>query len=310
MTPSATVPFFDRLATAVKACGNPVCAGLDPRANLLPASMVPAADAGPQTIAAAYGRFCRELLDVLAGRVPVVKPQAAFFEELGPVGMQVLAETVAYARTKGLLVILDGKRHDIGSTAEAYAAGYLGADSPWRADCLTVGPYLGDDSLDPFLEVACRRGAGIFILVKTSNPGGKLFQDLLCDGEPLYRHVGRYVERVAAATAGASGYGTAGSVVGATHPDQLAELRALMPHSWILAPGYGSQGASARDVAAGFDANGLGAVVNNSRALSFAYTRPPYKERFGHDRWQDAVSAALDDMISELRTHTPAGKLA
>lgn len=300
--------FMDRLAEAVVKCGNPVCVGLDPRASMLPAGLAPA-DASPTAVAAAYGRFCKEVVDVVAGRAPIVKPQAAFFEELGPAGMVALGEVIVYARSKGLLVILDGKRNDIGTTAEAYAAGYLGEASPWKADCLTVSPYLGDDSLDPFVKTAVARDAGLFILVKTSNPGGKLWQDRLIDGETLYRHVARYVEGVSAAHPGDCGYGPAGAVVGATHPDQLAELRAAMPHTWILAPGYGSQGATAKDVAAGFDARGLGAIVNNSRALTFAHKRAPFQERFGDARWTEAVSAALDDMIAELRAHTPAGRL-
>ncbi len=174
----------------------------------------------------------------MAPLVPAVKPQAAFFEQLGPPGMTALYDVIQYARAAGLIVILDGKRNDIGSTAEAYAEGYLGS-----ADALTVSPYLGEDSLRPFVEVGQRRGAGIFVLVKTSNPGGGQFQDLMADGRPLYRHVGEFVERLAVETAGRNGYGAVGAVVGATYPQQLAELREAMPHTWFLVPGYGAQGA-------------------------------------------------------------------
>jgi len=261
--------------------------------------------------AAAYRQFCRGVIDVVAPLVPAVKPQAAFFEQLGPAGMDVLAEVIAYAQQKGLLVILDGKRNDIGSTATAYAQGMLGADgqSPWGADAVTVSPYLGDDSLRPFIEVAQKRSAGVFVLVKTSNPGGKMLQDLVADGRPLYRHVAEYVQRQAAETVGACGYGVVGAVVGATYPAQLAELRAAMPQTLFLVPGFGSQGGTARDVAAAFDVQGRGAVVNNSRGIIFAHAMKPYSERFGAARWQEAVEAATRDMIEQLRAETPAGKL-
>jgi orotidine-5'-phosphate decarboxylase len=241
------------------------------------------------------------VIDVVAHLVPAVKPQAAFFEELGPPGMAALADVMAYARQSGLLVILDGKRNDIGSTATAYARAYLGAESsPWGADALTVSPYLGADSIEPFVETGRNRGSGIFVLVKTSNPGGAQFQDLVCDGRPLYRHVAEFVERLAAAGAGASGYGDVGAVVGATWPEQLAELRQAMPHAWILIPGFGSQGGTARDVAGGFDSRGLGAVVNNSRGIIFAHARPDYASRFKPDDWQQAVEAATREMIAAL----------
>jgi orotidine-5'-phosphate decarboxylase len=167
--------------------------------------------------------------------------------------------------------ILDGKRNDIGSTATAYAEGFLGRPpaSPWGADALTVSPYLGEDSLDPFVQIAAERGAGVFVLVKTSNPGGGRFQDLVAENRPLYEHVAELVEQLAMRTLGQGGYGAVGSVVGATYPSQLAELRAQMPHSWFLVPGYGAQGAGAADVAGAFDQDGLGAIVNNSRGIIF-----------------------------------------
>jgi orotidine-5'-phosphate decarboxylase len=277
-----------------------VLVGLDPRLEQLPPglwdgsdSLLPKADA--------FRRFCSEVIDVVAPLVPAVKPQAAFFEQLGPLGMQALADVIEHARESGLLVILDGKRNDIGSTAEAYAEAYLAhADAnPWGSDALTVSPYLGDDSLTPFISAATANGTGIFVLVKTSNPGGGTFQDLECDGRPLYRHVGELVERLAAQTVGTSGYGVVGAVVGATYPAQLAELRAAMPHTWILIPGFGSQGGTVADVAAGFDAQGLGAIVNNSRGIIFAHARKEYAH-FGH-RWQLAVEAATRDMIAALQ---------
>ncbi len=255
--------------------------------------------------------FCRGVIDVVAPLVPAVKPQCAFFEQLGPAGMTALAEVIRYACQKKLLVIVDGKRNDIGSTAEAYAEGYLGETiaAAWSADALTVSPYLGDDSIGPFVEVARRSGTGLFVLVKTSNPGGRMLQDLVADDRPIYRHVADYVEGLATETAGRHGFGIVGAVVGATYPQQAAELRAAMPHSWFLVPGFGSQGGTARDVAGAFDADGLGAIVNNSRGIIFAHARKEYAARFGAARWQEAVEAATRDMIAQLADHTPAGQL-
>jgi orotidine-5'-phosphate decarboxylase len=301
--------FGDTLAAAVKRCGNPVVVGLDPRWEQLPGSITTGVKDEVASRAGAYEKFSRMVIDVVAERVPAVKPQAAFFEECGPAGMVALGNVVKYARDKGLLVIMDGKRNDIGSTAEAYARGYLGRESAWGCDALTISPYLGADSLEPFISVAYERGAGLFVLVKTSNPGSGMLQDRLVDGEPLSRIVGRYVEEQSAAKVGECGYGSVGAVVGATYPEQLAELRSAMPHTWFLVPGYGSQGGTAKDVAPGFGANGLGAVINNSRGIIFAHQRPEYKERFGEARWQEAVAAATDDMIVQLRAETAVGKL-
>lgn len=308
--PPAVNSFADQLIHAIRRRRSPIVVGLDPRLEQLPPGMAEGgAASGLEQAAAAFTRFCLGVIDVVADLVPAVKPQAACFEQLGAAGMQSLAEVIRYARQRELLVILDGKRNDIGSTATAYAQGYLGANSPWGADALTVSPYLGDDSLQPFVEVAHQRSAGVFILVKTSNPGGGQFQDLTVDGRPLYRHVADYVERLAATTAGTSGYGLVGAVVGATYPEQLAELRSMMPRTMFLVPGYGSQGGTARDVAPGFDAAGLGAIINNSRGIIFAHARKDYATRFGPGQWQEAVEAATRDMLDQLRSDTPAGRL-
>lgn len=304
--------FADRLSAAVKRCGNPVLVGLDPRLESLPASLVAATgQESPAQKAAAYEAFCRGVIDVVAPLVPTVKPQAAFFEQLGPDGMVALGRVIRYATEKGLLVILDGKRNDIGSTAVAYAEGILGSgnQSPWGADALTVSPYLGDDSLRPFVDVAMRREAGIYVLVKTSNPGGAMLQDLRADGRRLYEHVGQFVNQLAQESLGQCGYGAVGAVVGATWPEQLSELRSAMPQTWFLVPGFGSQGGTAADVAGAFDESGLGAIVNNSRGILFAYRREPYADRFGEARWQEAVEAATRDMIDRLAADTPAGRL-
>lgn len=297
--------FADRLAAAVKTAGNPVCVGLDPRWEKLPDSFRSSGRTSTASIADAYTSFCHGVIDVVASVVPIIKVQAAFFEELGASGMAAMADVILYAEACGLLVIVDGKRNDIGSTAEAYARGYLGREgSLWHADALTVSPYLGDDSLTPFADIAKERESGIFVLVKTSNPGGKFLQDLTCDGEPLYRRVGAYVEQLAAANVGECGYGAVGAVVGATYPEQLVELRAAMPHTWFLVPGYGSQGGKATDVVAALDANGMGAIVNNSRNLIFAHERPEYR-KYGSNRWQEAIEAATSRMIDELNSAIP-----
>lgn len=302
--------FFDQLASAIKRTAAPVVVGLDPRWEQLPESFNLIRDCDVAMQAGAYQVFCCEVIDVVAPLVPAVKPQAAFFEECGPMGMIALGHVVQYAREKGLLVILDGKRNDIGSTAEAYARGYLAGDgqSAWGADALTISPYLGADSLQPFIDVATERDAGLFVLVKTSNPGSGMLQDKIIDGQPLYRHVADYVQESCAANPGESGYGVVGSVVGATYPEQLSELRAAMPQSWFLVPGFGSQGGTAEDVAGAFDDNGLGAIVNNSRGIIFAHRKEQYQE-FGDDRWQEAVEAATKEMIEQLRAATNAGKL-
>lgn len=298
--------FGDRLAAAVIQRRTPVLVGLDPRFDQLPPKVRETATEK----AAAYSLFCRGVIDAVAAHVAVVKPQMAFFEELGPPGMQALADVIQHAAGRKLLVILDGKRNDIGSTAEGYARAYLGPGgaSAWGGDALTISPYLGADSIEPFVTVANEHGAGVFVLVKTSNPGGGQFQDLICNGQPLYRHVAAHVEELAAASAGEHGYGNVGAVVGATWPEQLVELRAAMPHAWLLIPGYGSQGGTAKDVAAGFDSRGLGAIVNNSRGIIFAHAKKEYA-RFGPADWQRAVEAATLDMIEQLRADTPAGRL-
>ncbi|MEK6236333.1 MAG: orotidine-5'-phosphate decarboxylase [Planctomycetales bacterium] len=301
--------FGDRIVEAVANKGNPVCVGLDPRVESLPAKLSVDAGASFEARAEAFRRFCLEIIDVVGPLVPVVKPQAAFFEQLGPPGCEALADVIRHARQAGLLVIFDGKRNDIGSTAAAYADAYLGEQSPWGADALTVSPYLGDDSLQPFVDTAQARGAGVFVLVKTSNPGGGLFQDVEAEGRKLYQRVAAHVETLAGATVGERGYGSVGAVVGATYPEQLEELRAAMPRTWFLVPGFGAQGAGAADTAPAFDAQGQGAVVNSSRGIIFAYSREPYRDRFAPSDWQAAVEAAARDMIQQLRAETPAGKL-
>jgi orotidine-5'-phosphate decarboxylase len=292
------MPYATRLHDAIRRKGNSICVGLDPRFDSLPKSVI------AESPAASFERFCLRLIETVAPLVPAVKPQAAFFEELGPAGCQMLANVIAYAREKGLIVICDAKRGDIGSTAEAYARAYLAGDDPhaaiWQADALTVNPYLGSDTLEPFVNVAVERGAGVYVLVRTSNPGAGTFQDRLTDGQPMYRRVAEVVEELSAKYADADGYGPIGAVVGATYPQELVELRTAMPHVPLLIPGYGSQGGTAADVAAAFDRKGLGAVINNSRGINFAFRQKPYAEQFGEANWEGAAEAAVKAMIGDL----------
>ena len=293
--------FADRLALAVRNTGSITCVGLDPRKAQLPAPLRDSVvNDSADEWAAAYTQFCTEIIDVVAGKVACVKPQAAFFEQLGPAGMVALGQVIQYAKKVDLLVITDGKRNDIGSTATAYADGYLGEASPWGSDSLTVSPYLGEDSLQPFVEMCDKRAAGIFVLVKTSNPGGGLLQDRVTDGKTVYQRVAELVTEFNSSRLGESGYGPVGTVVGATYPEQLAELRQAMPGSWILVPGFGAQGGGAADVLVGLDENGLGAVVNSSRHIIFAHAREEYRQRFGDARWQDAVAEATTEMNTQL----------
>lgn len=295
--------FADRMASAVKRTRSVTCVGLDPRQAQLPAPIRDAVTSdSPDAWAAAYAQFCIEIIDVVKDLVPCVKPQAAFFEQLGPAGMVALGQVIRYANRHGLIVITDGKRNDIGSTATAYANAYLGAGdaSPWGSDSLTVSPYLGRDSIEPFVEVCDQKDAGIFVLVKTSNPGGGLLQDRETDGQTVYARVAELLTELNADRLGESGYGPIGAVVGATYPEQLVTMRAALPNSWILIPGFGAQGGGADDVKAGFDSVGLGAVVNSSRHIIFAHAREPYAEKFGDANWQRAVEAATIEMNQQL----------
>lgn len=302
--------YMGRLNAAISRKRNPVVVGLDPRFNDLPDALQAAARASGDTLAArarSFEEFSKRIIDVVAPLVPAVKPQAAFFEELGPAGSAALAAVMHYARQAGLIVICDAKRGDIGSTAEAYARGYLAGEdpaaAPWGADALTVNAYMGRDTLQPFIDVAQQRGGGLYVLVRTSNPGSGVFQDRLTDGQTLYRHVAAVVEQIAVETRGTEAYGSVGAVVGATYPREIVELRAAMPHTQFLVPGYGSQGGTAQDVAAAFDSAGLGAVINSSRGIIFAHKRAPFAQQFGPLQWEAAVEAATRDMIADLGQH-------
>lgn len=287
--------FGARLAEQVRQKKSAVCVGLDPRWSSLPDAIRANVDEKDlHAVASATTRYCCEVVDAVAEVAPIIKPQAAFFELLGPAGMQSLADTIAHCRARGVLVLLDGKRGDIGSTAQGYAEAYLGESSVWKCDALTVNPYLGNDTLEPFVQQASDTGSGIFVLVKTSNPGSGFIQDLTIEDISVSSRVADVVQQHAS-TAG-SAYGDIGAVVGATYPQQLAEMRQHMRSAWLLIPGFGAQGGTAEDVKAGFDAQGLGAIVNSSRGIIFAYNNEQYEGL----AWQDAVHKAAATMAQEL----------
>ncbi len=307
-----------RLDSRISELKTPALIGIDPRWELLPMPIRTAAENKTtdriKRDAWAFEAFAKQLIDIVSPLVPAIKPQIAFFEQLGVPGFTALHSVMKYARQAGLIVIADAKRCDIGSTAEAYADAWLAGEDPdgaaWPADALTINPYLGTDSLQPFVDLAQRRGAGLYVLVRTSNPGAAEFQDRISDEQPLFEVVAQTVQRLSENTRlPNSTFGCVGAVVGATWPTQLQHLRRQMPSVPLLIPGYGAQGGTSADTAGAFNADGHGAVINSSRGINFAWQRKPYSEEFCEDRWQEAVAAATRDMIADLAKHTPASAL-
>ena len=276
---------MDRLIEKIVEKQNPTVAGLDPKLSYIPEHIRAASyEKCGRTLegaAEALLQFNKGLIDALCDIVPAVKPQAAYYEMYGWQGVKALAETIAYAREKGMFVITDGKRNDIGATMQAYAAAHLGLTqvegqvcAAFGADALTVNGYLGTDGIQPLLEVCGQQDKGIFVLVKTSNPSSGELQDRpLEGGQTVYRAMGAMCEGWGEKLPGKYGYSGVGAVVGATYPAQLQELRAALPHTFFLVPGYGAQGGAADDVAPGFDKNGLGAIVNSSRGIMCAWQK-------------------------------------
>ena len=255
----ATLTFADRLAAEVERKRSQLVVGLDPRSDLLPVEL-----------RGDVARFCCGIVDAVAPHAVAVKPQLAFFEALGSAGIAAFEQVCRYARRAGLLVIADGKRGDIGSTARAYADAYLEGEPP-LADALTVNPWLGRDAVEPFLGAVRRGGVGIFVLVRTSNTGGDLQDVLLKDGHPLWHHVAQLVDEWGAEMAGEVGLSSVGAVVGATHPRAVAEARRLMPRSILLLPGVGAQGGSPADLTRAFQSGPASAVVAASRSVIYAF---------------------------------------
>lgn len=275
---------FDRLIHRIIATQNPSVVGLDPKLSYIPDEIKAEAYAAHghtlEGAAAAIVAFNKGIIDAICDIVPAVKPQCAYYEQYGWQGMKAMAETIAYAKEKGMYVITDGKRNDIGSTMEAYAVAHLGhiqveeaVITPFGGDALTVNGYLGTDGIAPLVKVCKEQDSGIFVLVKTSNPSSGELQDRDLEGRTLYSAMGEMCEQWGSDTVTACGYSAVGAVVGATYPRQLAELRAQMPHTFLLVPGYGAQGGGAEDVIGAFDRRGLGAVINSSRAVLTAWQK-------------------------------------
>ncbi len=275
---------LDRLIQGIIRTNNPTVVGLDPKFEYLPDYLkeeaAKTAENPLEAAANAVLSFNRALIDSLCDIVPAVKPQCAYYECYGWYGMRTLAETINYAKEKGMFVITDGKRNDIGTTMESYAAAHLGKVNvygqeftPFAGDALTVNGYLGSDGIRPLLPICKDDDRGIFVLVKTSNPSSGELQDKLIDGLPVYEVMGKMCESWGSEQIGEYGYSAVGAVVGATYPEQLTELRKKLPHTFFLVPGYGAQGGGAKDVAGAFDERGLGAVVNSSRGILCAYKK-------------------------------------
>jgi orotidine-5'-phosphate decarboxylase len=285
--------FADRLLEKIRAKDSRCIVGLDPRIDQMP---VFARTGGA---CAAITEFHNLVLNAVADLVPAVKPQLAFFEQYGVAGMQAFEKTVRAARERGLLVIADGKRNDISSTAEAYANAYLGSDG-FDCDALTATPYLGRDSLLPFVEACEKHGKGLFVVLKTSNPGSRDFEDqpLEVTGRPLYEKIAGVLDELGSGLVGESGYSSIGAVIGATFPEEGRRLRALMPKALILVPGYGAQGGSAKAAAECFNEDGLGAIVSSSRGITYAAGDPD----ISRDAFARSVREKTLRMIEEVNS--------
>lgn len=319
---------IDKLIDRIQKTNAPVVVGLDPTMKFVPDHIKKAAFAEKgetlEGAAEAVWRFNKEIVDKTYDLIPAVKPQIAMYEQFGIPGLIAFKKTVDYCKEKGLVVIGDIKRGDIGSTSAAYAVGHLGKVSVGSSLCsgfdedfVTVNPYLGSDGVQPFIDICKEEKRGIFVLVKTSNPSSGEFQDRLVqtgvsagaagDGaggitfsdRPLYEVVGEKVAEWGEQLMGANGYSYVGAVVGATYPEQGKVLRRIMPKSFILVPGYGAQGGTGRDLIHFFDENRLGAIVNSSRGIIAAYQNEKYS-KFGPENFADASRQAVLDMIADI----------
>ncbi|NMA55035.1 MAG: orotidine-5'-phosphate decarboxylase [Firmicutes bacterium] len=297
--------FINRLEKEILAKKSPLVVGLDPDLTMFPPSLKPAATASRTEIAAAILAFNKSIIDQVADLVPAVKPQAAFYEEYGWAGIKALEETAVYARSKGLLVILDAKRGDVPNTASAYARAYLAQDENPHAfpcDALTINPFLGRDSLQPFIDAASSNQRGIFLLVRTSNRGAADLQNLRIEGakHPLWQEIAGWVADWATKTRGANKYSPVGIVAGLTYPQEAQSLRLLLPHSYLLLPGLGTQGGQVADAIPCFDPDGLGALLIAARSIIYAYLREPYINRFSGPEFAQAARQAAADILQRL----------
>lgn len=300
---------INKLVANIKKTNAPIVVGLDPMLNYIPEQVQKKAFAEfGETLegaAEAIWQFNKEIVDKTYDLIPAVKPQIAMYEQFGIPGLEAFKKTVDYCKEKGLVVIGDIKRGDIGSTSAAYAVGHLGhvqvgskSYAPFDEDFVTVNPYLGSDGVNPFIDICKEENKGLFILVKTSNPSSGEFQDQLIDGRPLYELVGEKVAAWGEAHMGDE-YSYIGAVVGATYPEMGKVLRKVMPKSYILVPGYGAQGGQGKDLVHFFNEDGLGAIVNSSRGIIAAYKQEAYA-KFGAENFGDASRAAVEVMVADI----------
>ncbi len=287
---------IDKLIERIIETENPTVVGLDPKLDFIPKHI----QEKHTSVTDMFLEFNKAIIDSIYDLVPAVKPQIAMYEEYGIKGLECYIETVAYAKSKGLLVIGDAKRGDIASTAKSYSLGHLGKEH-FSVDFLTVNPYMGYDSVEPFEEEMGKFDRGLFLLVKTSNPLSFQIQNLeLKDGRMVYEEVAKLTAEWGAKFMGNYGYSSVGAVVGATHKEELEHIRSLVPNVFFLVPGYGAQGGTAEDVACAFDENGLGAIVNSSRGIIAAYKNEKYKE-YGEEKFAEASRQAVIDMRDDLQ---------
>jgi orotidine-5'-phosphate decarboxylase len=288
--------FADRLISEINRKKSCIIVGLDPRLDLIPKSIYSGAKSDVQSISGALLDFNKAIIDIIKDDAVGVKPQSAFYEKYGWVGVKAFWETCAYAKKKGLITVADVKRGDVPSTAEAYAEAYFKSDD---IDSITVNPFLGGDSLQPFIKLAKEKGKGMFVLVKTSNPGSKDFQDkVLSDGRKLYTFLAEEMNKWGKELIGEKGYSSLGAVVGATFPEEASALRKIMPNQVFLVPGYGAQGGRAEDIKVNFNKDGLGALINAARSVIHSYKDPAQKD------WADSVKNALIKMKQEIQLHS------
>lgn len=300
---------MDNLIEKIKQTNNPTVMGLDPRYDMIPECITNKYSKDVKGACAAILEFNKALMDATCDIIPAVKPQIAFYEMFGVEGIKTFQETCQYAKQKGMIIIADIKRGDIGSTAEGYSNAYLGRtpiaqqkEPIFDVEFITVNPYLGIDGVKPFIEDAKTYGKGIFILVKTSNPSSGDLQDVKTqEGEEIYKKVGKLVEQWGQELIGEQGYSSVSAVVGATYPKQLQELRQIMPHSYFLIPGYGAQGGKAQDIALGFK-DGLGGIVNASRSLMCAYQSDKWNTKYTQEEFAQATRAEAIRMRDELNS--------
>ena len=301
---------IDKLIEKIKETGNPTVMGLDPRYEMLPKYITEKYPLTLEGVSSAIIEYNKALIDATYDIIPAIKPQIAFYEMFGIPGMQAFKETCSYAKQKGMIVIADIKRGDIGSTAQGYSNAYLGKtkigdveESIYDIDFVTVNPYMGTDCVKPFIDDCKKYNKGLFILVKTSNPSSGELQDLkLEDGQEVYKRVANLVENWGADLRGENGYSSIAAVVGATYPKQLQELRNIAPHTFFLIPGYGAQGGKPEDIALGFDKNKLGGIVNASRSLMCAYISDRWKDEFKEEDYAKATRAEAIRMRDELNS--------